>query len=646
MPRVIKGGNPASIDRIKRKDISYVYPFDLNLRPGSDLHDRIVEEVMCRARESAETMQKRHSSWRDVDRSMTTYIPIDEEEKALLEQDNRKPVSIVVPFSYVNLKILMTYMMSALLEDPIFRFSGVGPEDVPKAVIMEHLLSYHMRKTKSALELYTAWMNAFKYGLGPIAIDWHVDYEDDIVSQSRRGLFTEYEEDVLVERVSFEGNKLSAKDPYLYLPDISLPAHKVQEMEYNGWITKTNYHSLLRTESDGVSDLFNVRYLEGETMISSLYAEDESGRGDKTGTESDRQNLLYSQPVDVVEMYIDLIPSDWGLGDRDRSERWAFKVAGDSILVYASPTGYLHRRTPVAVFSPDFDGFSVAPLARLEVAQGFQQAINFYHNSRVANTRKMVNNMLVVDPGLANFNDVVDTRHGAVIRMRRAVWGLGRINEAVRQLDIRDVTANNVGDISFLMDLGKQVIGTSDAVSGIIARRSDRVSASEANQAASAALSRLENDARLLYEQGMVDLAYMAAINVKQFMQEDTYVQLTEGLSEALRAEFGDVKFGKVPVGKDYFNDFEFDLLPHDGSIPGNHNDAPSLIQFMQILANPEIMPSFDFPRLAVAIGRRLGIKEVTSFLKRGVNMQVVPDEEAIRQAEAGNIIPTNGGVR
>ena len=103
------------------KTYSYEYPNGMNLKPGSKMHDKIRTMVMDRARESFDYMKCRHESWNKIDRTLTAYVPLKDEEARIKADDERKPVSIVVPLSYAALDTLMAYWMSALLEDPIFR---------------------------------------------------------------------------------------------------------------------------------------------------------------------------------------------------------------------------------------------------------------------------------------------------------------------------------------------------------------------------------------------------------------------------------------------------------------------------------------------------------------------------------------------
>jgi hypothetical protein len=112
------------------KDFEYKYPKGLDLRPTSETHKKLVTLVYDRARESSQEMKKRYSSWKKVDNSLTAYIRADDAEEVVVKNDERKPISIVVPYSYAALETILTYFVSAFLESPIFRYEGASPEDI------------------------------------------------------------------------------------------------------------------------------------------------------------------------------------------------------------------------------------------------------------------------------------------------------------------------------------------------------------------------------------------------------------------------------------------------------------------------------------------------------------------------------------
>ena len=49
-------------DDVLRKNFDYDYPEGLDLKPGSKFHQNLVDEILIRARESANTMTTRHTS--------------------------------------------------------------------------------------------------------------------------------------------------------------------------------------------------------------------------------------------------------------------------------------------------------------------------------------------------------------------------------------------------------------------------------------------------------------------------------------------------------------------------------------------------------------------------------------------------------
>jgi len=108
----------------------YDYPRDLDLRPGSEVHEALRMMVLGKARGSQDALKPRFKGWREIDRTLTAYITASDEEENIKKQDYRKPISVVVPVSYATIETLLTYWVAAFLEEPYFRYEGVGPEDV------------------------------------------------------------------------------------------------------------------------------------------------------------------------------------------------------------------------------------------------------------------------------------------------------------------------------------------------------------------------------------------------------------------------------------------------------------------------------------------------------------------------------------
>jgi hypothetical protein len=118
-------------------------------------------------------------------------------------------------------------------------------------------------------------------------------------------------------------------------------------------------------------------------------------------------------------MYVNLIPSEWELGSSDYPEKWFFKVAADDVIISCHRANHHHGLYPMAVASSEYDGYSMTPISRLEILKGLQGVLDWLFNSHVANVRKAINDVLIVDPYLVNINDLKDPEPGKLVRLRR-----------------------------------------------------------------------------------------------------------------------------------------------------------------------------------------------------------------------------------
>jgi len=655
MPSIIVGDSNGGLYRSKkpefRDNYDYDYPEGLDLKPGSKLHNRIRDKVMQNAYDSARVMCTRHSDWNSIDHTLTAYIPVDEEENAIKDSDKRRPVSIVFPYSYTVLETLLSYYVSSFLQDPYFRYEGTSPDTVIGAILLEKLIAIQCIKNKVGLNLHTMARDAFAYGFGVVTPTWVSEYgKKSVVQEIPRffGMGTRKETQILENQLLFEGNALENIDPYLYLPDVSVPIHKPQEGEYSGWVNNTNYMSLLSEEQND-PEMFNVKYIK--KLIgrrTGIYVGDNSGRNTKSNMPS-RSYLsnMTSTATDRIKMFIKLIPKDEGLGKGEYPELWYFEVVADEVIVKAKPAGLDHNKIPVSVIAPDFDGYSMTPISRIEILHGMQGVLDFMFNSHVANVRKAINDMIIYDPYLVNSNDLKNPEPGKLIRLRRPAWGKG-VKDVAQQLQVNDVTRGNVADSTWIVQWMDRISGADSSMQGALRTGGpDRLTGAEFQGTRAGGVNRLERIARIVGMQGMQDIGTFFGIHNRQMMKSPAYVKLSGDWQEVLIKEYGkSIDRGRIQVDPSTVN-VHFDTIVRDGSVPGG-NYAETWVQLFQILGNnPELAQNFDVVRIFTHIARNLGAKNVNDFVRKGgnVNAQVMPDEAVLKQAQAGNIIPMRGVV-
>lgn len=636
-------------------DLGYTYPRKLDLRPGRKFHDDLLHQVLQYARDSYNMVSRRHNDWREIDRVLKsyTYLPTlggkNKKSRDAQGEENDEMRRIVMPVSQVVLDTLLTYFTSAFIRNPVYTYEGTGPEDILGGYLLTEVVQGHIHHNAVPLALHTAWRDMFAYGVGYASPRWEKTLGRRIQVQptgflSSIGAFlqTGFGRTESNYETLYEGNCLDNIDPYLALPDPSVSAHEVNKGEFFGWLDEDVLSTMLREEK--ANDWFNVKYLkeiQGD-LRSSIYNKGERGKRQQHKT-------ITSNPVDVIWMYVDLIPRDWKLGKERDPETWVFGVAADSIIIQCKPLDLIHGQIPVVAGAPDFDGYSSMPVSRLMAVEEIQGLVDFLYTSHVENIKRVINDNLVVDPSLVNIHDLNTNKPGKIIRVRKRGWGLGGIKDnAIFQLDVRDVTQSNVQDAMFLMDQAKQASSTMDSLSGALQPRTSRISASEAQGVRLSGLSRLERPAQIVSHQFMLPIARMFASNVQQFMSQDTFIKATGELAQRLSEEFGiPIEKNRVPVSPEALV-VDYDIQAHDGVVPGKENIQAWTDLFQVLASQPELAQHFDMQRIFTHIARQQGAPNVDGFIRRPQQqpqVEVQPDEEVQRQVDAGNLVPTNNGA-
>jgi hypothetical protein len=346
-------------------------------------------------------------------------------------------------------------------------------------------------------------------------------------------------------------------------------------------------------------------------------------------------------------MYVRLIPKEWKLpGSLDNKsgelpEIWLFTIANEQLVIRAMPLGLNHNRYPIAVAAPDYDGYSVTPLSRMELIDGLQTTLNWMFNSHITNVRKAINDMLIVDPSLINMEDLANPEPGKLVRLRRSAWGRGT-SGAVEQLKVSDITARNMQDAEQIMALMQRASAATDATMGIQRSGGERVTAQEYSGTMQMAVSRLEHIAKIISKQYMIDLAYFHASHTQQLMSQDIYAKASGEWPERLIEEFGlDPQKAMSITPFDILADF--DIIYRDGTTAtadALSNDFWTR-NFAAILQSDKL-GDFDVRRIFQHMARLNGAKNVGEFIRKDggeLGALIQPDQDVLKNAQAGNLV-------
>jgi hypothetical protein len=427
----------------------------------------------------------------------------------------------------------------------------------------------------------------------------------------------------------------------MWLPDPGVCSADIQKGEFVGWVDRNNYMAILSKESEPNSGYFNVRYLRNKTDKRSTLALDQSLRQERVGGSTDlsRSSTTLTNHLDIIKMYITLIPDEWKLGKAKTPQKWYFELASDDVIIRCEQAEHNHGMYPIAVASPEFDGYSITPIGRLEILYGLQHTLDFLFNSHISNVRKAINDMLVVDPFLVNIEDLKDPKPGKLVRMRRPAWGHG-VKDAVAQLAVQDITRLNISDSTYITQWMDRLGGADASMSGTLRTGGpERLTMGEFQGTRGSAMGRMQRLAQIVGMQFMQDVGTMFAVGTQQYMQEETFVKIAGRYRDQLVATYGNKRSVAVTP---YDLAINYDLIIRDGSIPGGNFSDAWIEMFKIIGTTPELMQQFDVTRIFMHIAQQLGAKNIEDFRRNlnQVNPSVMPDEDVARQVEAGNMIP------
>lgn len=618
----------------------YSYPMGLDFAPTSKLHSRIVQEVKSRAKCSQGEMSKRYPIWEKTRDKLTCFVApdkIDPRDKLLQEKNEDYPATVIIPSTYAILDTILTYWLTAFGDGPLFRYDGVGPEDHPAAKLLEHVVNNQARRSKMLLNLYVQWRDALAYGLGISCVRWHEEYGRRTVMKDVEIGFEPVSGAPITipkpfsERVHiYEGSVIDNISPMDYFPDTAVPCHQVQNMEFVGFLTKSNYVSLLNLERNQPDTYFNVQYLKdcvGRSFLRETLKEDNLVHPDDLQSGSRSK----SSSIDILNFYWELIPAEWGLGKSRYPEKWLFQVASEKdIIIRAQPINLNHNRFPLTVIAPTFDGYTAAPVSLLEIIYELQNAIDWLWRARFRNVTSALNSKFLLDPYLARYDQAISTDSN-IVCIREHVWGRG-VQNAMEQLTVSDVTQNNIRDIGVISDIIQRVTGAVDSIQGVVRPTGERRSATEMRDARLSALSRIQKGTRLASLQGMYDLGFLLGYHTQQFMSHDTWIRIIGDSYKDLMMIYGK---DQVLVSPEQLQ-IAFDVIPADAVTPGGEF-LPELIQLFQLTSsNPLTAKAYDPVKQTQDLYQRAGVKGSYRFL-------LLPDEQVQQQAEMMSAVPVDG---
>jgi len=627
---------------------------DLIEKASSPFQDKVVTKLREHLKLSSDSMGKYWNGWEEADKLYRGYVIPDKDDKAASAK--KEPTKIAVPVSYAQVQTAVSFIFSALQNrEYLWELKAIGAEDVKPALMLERDLNYQVSHNSLLLSLYGWLLDGFKVGFGVVRNEWREDYarmrvgrQEPIMSVS--SLFNMFSgqptKTKLVETVEevlkYQGNCTKNVSPYNFLPDPNVPLAKFQQGVFVGHEEETNRASVCNEEGklyhgtkhipDHISkEILNTRKrFAGKSMYSSE-------------SHALRTRDKASDLIVLSEIVISIVPADWSeefdmdFGDETTTTKFIAVLANDQKLIRFEPLGYLHDEYPYSLFeySPDHNSFYNHGL--IGTISEMQTMINWFLNSHVTAVRKVLQSRLLVNPEAVNIDDLTGDK--AFIRLKTS--GFRNIDNAIKQLDVRDVTQNHVNDIDMLNTLVQLITGVNENALGQFSN--GRRSATEAKNVNAGAAARLKMHAVLFWEQGLKPLGMQYIANTRQGRTKEVYDQIIG--KESMVYPYEQVILTdpmKLAGG--------YDFMPFDATLPSDKMRYSELLSklFEMLISNGDAASAFGLnPKtlmnhiLALNGMQNLNAvfeseEKLMAGLGANPQAQVVPDDQIAQLQEQG----------
>lgn len=618
-----------------------------NIPHGSQLARNILTEIMHRRRIHERGIDDKYDKWTKAEEETLAYIP--EREVDALRRSRREGglpqyTTIKIPYTYAVLMAAHTYFTSVFMgRNPVFQFSGRHGETAQQVQAIEALVDYQVLAGSMLPPLYSWLYDAGKYGLGVVGCYWEERF--DFVTNSQEVEVQDEFGGVSVEKVfsterrrTYAGNKIYNIQPWDFIWDTRFPAMEFQRGEFCGVRRTLSWNEVKRRHAQGyyMDSIEEIKgrtnNLEGDNAGSSQLFRPTS-QDPSTWMEDGSEILSKLHPADVntYEMYIEIIPKEWGLGPSDFPEKWVFTCTSDySVLMGAQPHGAYHCKFPFQILTLEAEAYGIVPRGMPETLEPIQQTIDWLVNSHFYNVRAALNNKFIVDPSKVVMKDILDPKPGGIIRVKPEAYGTD-VKIAMHQFQVTDVTQNHLRDLQMMYGMGERTMGVNDQIMGMLST-GGRKTATEIRTSTSFGVNRLKTTAEFFSAVGFSPLSTMMLQNTQQYYDQIEKFKIVGDLAMSAGAGFMMVDPQMIQGA--------YDFVPVDGTLPIDRFAQVQMWQ--QLMAQgrqvPEVALQYDFARIFEWVAQLGGMRNITQFKFE------IADPNLLLQAKlAGNVIPMPG---
>jgi hypothetical protein len=331
---------------------------------------------------------------------------------------------------------------------------------------------------------------------------------------------------------------------------------------------------------------------------------------------------------EIIELTVEIVPKDWGLGVSTAPEKYIFTIGNDCVILSCQPFGELHDQYPFASIEFEIEGYSLNKRSVFEIGEPLNNTLTWLFNSHMHNVRKTMNDMLFVDPSRFVMKDLTDPGAGKLVRAKPEYYGQD-VKLGVHQLQIVDITRAHMQDAQTVAEMLMRTLGANDAIMGMLSP-GGRKTATEVRTSSTAGVNRQKTTCEWFGSMGFQPLADMMIASTQQHYSAEMQFKIAGDLLNNMEPM---IVTPDMIAGK-------YNFVAVDGTLPIDRFAMAQVWKELLIGAKnfPEIGMQYDLASIFGWIAQMSGIKNLEQFRIQNV------DPAAISQlVQSGNIVPLGG---
>lgn len=595
-----------------------------------DVQRRLQSLISGCFRMSASAWSSRYSAWQAAERRWKMVVSISDRTSAGA-QEYPFGENIVAPFTFSIIQSIIAYLLAVFTQRyPVFEVRPLDGTNEDRARLVEALLDYYFRLQGGVRILNNFFLDVLRYGIGILK----TVYEKRVERKHMKTVLPELFDLTLSESedvVTYEGPRTINVDPFSFYPDPRASLERFQEGQFCGHLLYVPWWWLKIKEQQGVYAFVDEVAPFTSAVLNALRDSPPFNIiGVPDWLPQSHEEMKRTGMVMIQELWIRLIPSDYGLSDSNDVEMWVLVLANQNKVIRAEPSPYAHDRFPFVVGLYLTDAHSNDPVGLVELLMPLQDICSWLINSHIDNVKKVLNEVFIYDPSRIDPAHLEQWEPGTKIPLRPEAYGTP-VSEAIYQFPVQLYTQQHLNTLEIILDYMQRLSGVGDILMGMFP--ATKRSATETAHVAQMGANRMQALAQNLSATAIVPWAEMQLALLQQFLSHEVSVRILGApATEKLRGNVITV------TPQDIQGRYFFPL--HDGTAPLDpQKNADLWFQIFELVGRvPSLSERFDVVEIFRYMVAALGIRNIDQFMR--TETTETEGVESIGEALAAGVEP------